>query len=107
MGTAQTMRLLIAMTDRALSLKGEGIRFIFTVRSTLGGYWSDIFSFCAERCVSIANTSFSCFAIGTSFLCNDRCIADIIVVLSVTSVSSLMQLERFRILLTIRSLEEK
>ena len=37
------MRLLIAMTDRALSLKGEGIRFIFTVRSTLGGYWSDIF----------------------------------------------------------------
>jgi len=26
---AQTMRLLIAMTDRALSLKGEGIRFIF------------------------------------------------------------------------------
>jgi hypothetical protein len=105
------MRLLIAMTDRALSLKGEGIRFLFTVRSTLGGYWSDIFSFCAERCVSIANTSFSCFAIGTSgtgslnthtsFLCNDRCIADIIVVLSVTSVSSLMQLERFRILLTI------
>lgn len=101
------MRLLIAMTDRALSLKGEGIRFIFTVRSTLGGYWSDIFSFCAERCVSIANTSFFCFAIGTSFLCNDRCTVDIIVVLSVTSVSSLMQLERFRLLLPIRSLEEK
>ena len=95
------MRLLIAMTDRALSLKGEGIRFIFTVRSTLGGYWSDIFSFSAELCVSIAYTSFF-----TSFMCNDRCIADIIVGLSVTSVSSLKQLERFRMLPTIRSLRK-
>jgi hypothetical protein len=38
---------------------------------------------------------FFCFAIGASFLHNDRCIAGIIVVLSVTSVSSLMQLERY------------
>jgi hypothetical protein len=68
MGTAQTMRLLMAMTDRASSLKGEGIRFIFTVRSTLGGYWSDMISSGVERCVSFAYTPFFCFAIGTSFL---------------------------------------